>query len=236
MKLSVKDVARLFNISEKTVYRWIQTDSLPYYRVGGQYRFNYSELLEWSSTRGETIHSELFEGAVESGECDVSIAEALNTGGIHYRIEGRNAEEILSSVVSLMKLPESINKELLLQFLIAREKLGSTAIGNGIAIPHVRNPVVVHSEKPQISLFFLENLVDFSALDGEPVGKVFLILSPNIRCHLALLARLMFVLRDEDVLKALKAISSRNDILTAVRRAEAGIVERTPIAQQRGGL
>lgn len=234
MKLSVKDVARLFNISEKTVYRWIQADALPHYRVGGQYRFNYSELLEWSAARGETVRAELFDGAIESDECHISIDEALGTGGIHYRIEGLDKEEILSSVVSLMKLPESVNRDVLLQFLIAREKLGSTAIGNGIAIPHVRNPVVVHSEKPQISLFFLENSVDFGALDGEPVSKIFLILSPNIKCHLALLARLMFVLKDESVLKTLRGISSRNDILAAVRRAEASIAERAPAAQ-RGG-
>lgn len=234
MKLSVKDVARLFNISEKSVYRWIQNDALPHYRVGGQYRFNYSELLEWSSARGESLRAELFEEDREANACQISIGEALGESGIHYRIEGRDKEEILTSVVELMKLPESINRDVLLQFLIAREKLGSTAIGNGIAIPHVRNPVVVHSEKPQISLFFLENPVDFGALDGEPVSKIFLILSPNIRCHLALLARLMFVLRDVGVLAALKAIASRNDILTAIRRAEAAIGERAPAAPQGG--
>jgi len=226
MKLSVKDVSRLFNISDKTVYRWIQADNLPHYRIGGQYRFSYSELLEWAAAHGAKIRADLFDEVAEADDCDVSIATALEAGGINYRIEGSTKEEILSSVVSLMRLPESINKDIFLQFLLAREKLGSTAIGNGIAIPHVRNPVVVHSETPQISLFFLEKPVDFGALDGVPVSTIFLIVSPNIRCHLKLLAQLMFVLRDEKVLEMLSKVASRNEILTAIRNAERPVLER----------
>lgn len=226
MKLSVKDVSRLFNISDKTVYRWIQTDNLPHYRIGGQYRFSYSELLEWAAAHGAKIQADFFDEAIEAEDCNVSIATALEAGGINYRIEGSSKEEILSSAVSLMRLPENINKDIFLQFLLAREKLGSTAIGNGIAVPHVRNPVVMHSETPQISLFFLEKPVDFGALDGVPVTAIFLIVSPNIKCHLKLLAQLMFVLKDEIVLEMLSKVASRNEILTAIRNAESSILER----------
>jgi len=246
MKLSVKDVSRLFNISEKTVYRWIQSDNLPHYRIGGQYRFSYSELLEWAAAHGAKIRADLFDEIAEVDDCNVSIAAALEAGGINYRIEGSTKEEILSSIVSLMRLPESVNKDIFLQFLLAREKLGSTAIGNGIAIPHVRNPVVVHSETPQISLFFLEKPVDFGAIDGVPVSTIFLIVSPNIRCHLKLLAQLMFVLRDTKVLQMLGKVASRNEILTAIRNAERPILEKQqseiegtsgarPASDQQGG-
>lgn len=226
MKLSVKDVSRLFNISEKTVYRWIQSDNLPHYRIGGQYRFSYSELLEWAAAKGTAIRADLFDEAAESDTCETAVSEALEAGGINYRIEGSDKEEILRSVVSLMKLPETINRDVFLQFLLAREKLGTTAIGNGIAIPHVRNPIVAHSETPQISLFFLEHPVDFGALDGIPVSALFLLVSPNIRCHLKMLAQLMYVLRDEAVLAAVQKVASRNEILAAVRLAEQSLRAR----------
>ena len=51
MNLSVKDAARLLNVSDKTIYRWIKQELIPAYRVSGQHRFNQSELLEWATSR-----------------------------------------------------------------------------------------------------------------------------------------------------------------------------------------
>ena len=61
--------------------------------------------------------------------------------------------------VELMPLPEKVDRQFLLQVLVARESLGSTAVGKGIALPHVRNPVVMHIDRPMITLCFLENAV-----------------------------------------------------------------------------
>jgi len=49
MQLTVRDVAKLLAVNEKTVYRWVQQSSLPGYRVNNQYRFNRAELLEWAT-------------------------------------------------------------------------------------------------------------------------------------------------------------------------------------------
>lgn len=231
MKLSVKEVARLFNISEKTVYRWIQTDNLPHYRIGGQYRFSHSELLEWAAIHGTTVQSDLIAEIGEHADSPISIADAIELGGIHYRIEGSSKEDVLRSVVSSVKLPDGVNRDIFLQFILARERLGTTAIGEGIAIPHVRNPVVFHSEQPQVSLFFLEKPVDFGALDGIPVSILFLIISPNIATHLKLLSHLMFVLKNSEVLAVLKGNGTRNEILLAVRNAEASFAQTTRTAE-----
>ena len=69
-----------------------------------------------------------------------------------------------------MKLPDDVDREFLYQVLLAREALGSTGIGDGIAIPHVRNPIVLHLSRPTVTLCFLEQPVDFGALDGQPVS------------------------------------------------------------------
>ena len=52
MDLRVRDVAKLLNVSEQTVYRWVRERSLPAHRVGEQYRFNRVELQEWAATHG----------------------------------------------------------------------------------------------------------------------------------------------------------------------------------------
>jgi len=64
-------------------------------------------------------------------------------------------------------------------------------------VPHVRNPVVLHVTRPQVSLCFLDHPVDFGALDGKPVHTLFAIVSPTVRAHLKLLSRLAYLLKDE---------------------------------------
>ncbi len=100
----------------------------------------------------------------------------------------------------------------------------STAIGEGIAIPHVRNPIVLHLVRPTVTLSFLERPVDFAALDGQPVTTLFTLISPTVRAHLHLLSRLGFVLRDPEVKGAVVRQAPREQIIDAIGRAEASIV------------
>ena len=74
---------------------------------------------------------------------------------------------MLRALVDVMRLPEGIDRELMFDFFVAREALGSTGVGDGIAIPHVlRNPVVLHVPSPVVTLCFLARAVDFAAIDG----------------------------------------------------------------------
>ena len=93
----------------------------------------------------------------------------MEVGGIFYRLAGKDKPAVLRSVVEVLRLPDKVDREFLLQVLLAREALESTAIGDGIAIPHVRNPIVLHVPQPVVTLCFLEAPVDFGALDGQPV-------------------------------------------------------------------
>ena len=107
--------------------------------------------------------------------------------------------------------------------LLAREALGSTGIGDGIAIPHVRNPIVLHVSKPLIALCFLENPIDFGALDGQPVSILFAMISPTVRAHLHLLSRLGFVLQNPTLRQALKQQAGREELMELLARAEAAL-------------
>ena len=127
-----------------------------------------------------------------------------------------------------MKLPEDVDPEFLYQVLLAREALGSTGIGDGIAIPHVRNPIVLHLSRPTVTLCFLEQPVDFGALDGQPVSTLFTLVSPTVRAHLHLLSRLAFALRHPRFKAAVQSQASREEILDALREAEAAVATPPP--------
>ncbi len=221
MQLTVRDVAKLFAVSEKTVYRWLTQQSLPCYRVNGQYRFNRTELLEWAmANRINNVSAELFREPQSENTRLWGLCEAVKAGGIHYRISGSDKTSALQSVVDIIQLPSEVDRKFLLDVLLAREEIASTGIGDGIAIPHVRNPIVLHVPQPMISLCFLEKPVDFKAIDGKPVYCLFTIISPTVRVHLHLLSQLSFVLQDSLLRNAIKNQDTRENIFAHLTRLE----------------
>jgi PTS system nitrogen regulatory IIA component len=218
MQLTVKDAAGLLGVSEKTVYRWVDERKLPGYRLSGQYRFHRAELLEWATSNKVNVSPTIFqETEAESGQ-KPDLSDTLQAGGIYYRLGGTDIRSALQSVVEILRLPDEVNRDFLLQVLLAREALESTAIGEGIAIPHVRNPIVLHVPKPMVVLCFLETPVDFGALDGQRVNALFTLISPTVKAHLYLLSRLMFALRDPELKTLIARQASRDEILAATRR------------------
>jgi PTS system nitrogen regulatory IIA component len=223
MRLTVRDAASLLAVSEKTIYRWIKQGSIPVYRLNDQYRFNRAELLEWATSRRIPVSPEIFHEAEGESASLPRLLEALEAGGIFYRIGGQDKPAVLQAVVETLHLPEEVDRDFLLKILLAREALGPTAIGDGLAVPHPRNPVVLHLAKPMICLCFLDHPVDFGALDGEPVGVLFTILSPTVRAHLHMLARLSFALREPGFRSALATQASRGEILRAAAAVDEAI-------------
>jgi PTS system nitrogen regulatory IIA component len=95
------------------------------------------------------------------------------------------------------------NERTIFEILIQREKLGSTGVGNGIAIPHGKLPKLTKL----FGLFArLDRPIDFESLDGQPVDLVFLLLAPEGAGadHLKALARVARLLRDQDVARKLR--------------------------------
>ena len=222
MQLTVREVAKLFNVSEKTIYRWIKDNSIPAYRVNEQYRFHRAEVLEWATSNKIGVSPEIL--TEEEGPSRMpSLVQALQAGGVVYRLGGTDKESVLRAVVEAMHLPEEVDREFLFRVLAAREALASTGIGDGIAVPHVRNPIVLHVPTPTITLCFLEKPVDFNALDGKPVRCLFTLVSPTVRAHLHLLSRLAFVLRDARFKDAIRRSAMREELLAELQRVETAM-------------
>jgi PTS system nitrogen regulatory IIA component len=218
MRLKVRDAARLLGVSDKTIYRWIAEKKLPAHRVGEQYRFNQGELLEWATSQQIPVSPRLFEEPQDA--MIPSLADALRCGGIHYRVGGTEKSSALCHAVEALPLPREVDRGFLLEVLLARESVGSTAIGDGVAIPHVRNPVTLHVPHPLVALCFLEAAIDFQAIDGAPVHTLFLIVSPTIKAHLKLLSKLAYGLHATAFKAAVAARASREEIFREVSRFE----------------
>ncbi len=230
MRLRVRDAAELLDVSEKTIYRWIAQKALPAHRVNEQYRFNRAELLEWATSERIPMSPKMLEEPEDT--FIPSLAQALRAGGIHYRVSGTDKPSALRSIVEILPLPDGVDREFLLQVLLARESVGSTAIGDGIAIPHVRNPVTLHVVQPIVALSFLENDIDFQAIDGKPVHTLFTIISPTIKAHLNLLSKLAYGLRGSPFTQAVTTRASRDEILSSAALLDEHVAAINAKAQE----
>jgi PTS system nitrogen regulatory IIA component len=120
----------------------------------------------------------------------------------------------------VLRLPPDIDRDFVCAALMARENAGSMGIGGGIAIPHVRNPVILPIRDACAAVGFPRSPIDFGAMDRRPVFAIFALFCPSVRVHLRLLARLAYVLRDRDVRAALERQAGRDEILAVIRAEE----------------
>jgi PTS system nitrogen regulatory IIA component len=223
MQLTVRDVSKFLNVTEATVTRWIKQRGLPAFHVGGQYRFHRAELLEWATANGIKVSVALFDNFKDEDEPLPGLAEALVAGGIVYQVPDTSKELALRALIQVLPVPDGTDRELLLRLFLAREASASTAIGDGIAIPHVRNPIVLQVNRPMITLCFLEKAVEFGAIDGNPVDVLFSLICPTTRTHLQMLSRLSHALYDVSFKEVVKRHGSRDEILREASRVDAAL-------------
>jgi PTS system nitrogen regulatory IIA component len=115
-----------------------------------------------------------------------------------------NKKQVLQELAARAAMLTGQNERAIFDLLIQREKLGTTAIGSGIAIPHLKMPTLTRL----FGLFArLDRPVDFDALDNQPVDLVYLLLAPEAAGadHLQALARIARLLRDQTVVHKLRA-------------------------------
>jgi nitrogen PTS system EIIA component len=232
VKLTVREAARLLSVSESEIYRWIDDGDIPCHVVNHQPLFSRAELLEWATAHRRPLSTELF----DDGAAVHSLATAMERGGVHPHIAADDREGVLRAVVEHLPIPDPGERELVLAVMLAHEKEASTAVGDGIAIPHVRSPVVFAGAPAAIAVCYLEHPVAFDApepggaegadrqgIHGEPVEVVFAMMTPTIRTHLQLLSRLSLALLDPDFKRALADRAPFEDLVAHARRIESAL-------------
>lgn len=207
----MREAARLLNVSESALSRWVSEEKLPAFVINGRYRFNRVDLLEWAGRRGLSAAA-LYEASAE----DFLLDELLE-GNIHYDVPGADVKAVMAAVAERLPLATAAEKALAAQALADREGIGSTGIGEGIALPHARSPLVFPTERPVLALCFLERAVPFGAADGKPVSVVWAFVSPTIRAHLAMLAKISSVLHDARLRELLEKRSPAPAILARLK-------------------
>ncbi|WP_321531972.1 PTS sugar transporter subunit IIA [uncultured Desulfuromonas sp.] len=150
----------------------------------------------------------------------MKIVELLDPASVEADIQSVAKNEVLAEMTDvLLRSAKDLNREDVLSVLLERERLGSTGIGEGVAIPHGKLKKI-----DQLILAFGRSRkgVDFDSMDGKPAHLFFLLLAPeeSISVHLKTLARISKLLKDTDVRDRLLMATSGEEIYEIIRVEE----------------
>lgn len=147
------------------------------------------------------------------------IVDLLSKESISLNTAPKNKSEAIDMLVDLqVKGGKIADKEAYKKGILAREEMSSTAVGDGIAIPHAKSTAV---KAPSLAAMTVPGGVDYEALDDEPSNLLFMIAAPNNGdVHLEVLSRLMTILMDEDFRGKLLAAKNKDEFLTIINDME----------------
>jgi nitrogen PTS system EIIA component len=154
----------------------------------------------------------------------MKIDEILSKDSIIPNLVGTNKEEVLREITDFLQNLKLIkNKETLLNTLMEREKLGSTGIGENVAIPHGKS-----DELSQIIIVFGRSLegVDFESLDQKPVHFVCMVIAPSNSTgqHLKALARISRLFKNQNLRENILKLQDANQIYSLLLEEDSKFI------------
>ncbi len=146
----------------------------------------------------------------------MKLSELTDEDYILPELKAKDKKGVLEELVdALVRRDPSIDKKALVKVLLERERLGSTGIGDGVAIPHGKFPGITH---PIISFGRSRKGLDFESMDGEPVFLFFLLVAPenSASIHLKALAKIAKILKNSAFRKILMEAPGKKELYRTI--------------------
>ena len=147
---------------------------------------------------------------------DIKLPDLLKERYIALDLKEKEKTKLIAELVDIViKSGRIKNREALSKAILERERLGSTAIGNGVAIPHAK---IKGIKKPLLILGRSVGGVNFDSLDGEKTYLFFMLISPQeeVGPHLKILAKVSHLVKDKFVVERLKKIKDKHEIFEII--------------------
>jgi PTS system nitrogen regulatory IIA component len=203
--LTIEEVAKYLRVSERTVYDWAQKGEIPAGKIGTAWRFKKAEIEQW-------VNDRLSVNRLTPQTSAIPIDTILSPSRILFLDYSTKRDVLLALADNLADAPQVKNRQELAVEILKREELMSTAIGRGIAIPHIRLSSVTDLV---VSVgISTADIIDFQPLDDEPVRLVFMIAAAYNQ-HAYYLQTLSFFsarLKNQELRRALLAAGSSQEV------------------------
>ncbi len=234
--MSLEDFAKHVGMTVREVCRLADRNRLPGHKVAGQWRFNQARVTEWLQQEMHTLDKArliALERAMSGPTSDTAdnagmvVTDLMGLEGIDINLPAKTKASVLRELVKLADRTGLLHDDKgLLEAIRQRESLCSTALPNGTAIPHPRQPMPYVSAEPLICVGRLSSGVGFGAPNGGLTRLLFLICCHTDRHHLHVLARLMRIL-DNETVDLLFQVDGPEELLAVLIAKEEKVVTAT---------
>ncbi|MEZ6055806.1 MAG: PTS sugar transporter subunit IIA [Planctomycetaceae bacterium] len=227
--LSLQELAEYLGRDQRELQKLADRGRIPCRRVGGEWQFHSSEIAHWlESEMRHYSDGELaaVEQSQQSTELDhaLPVCSLISPETIAVPLEARTRRSVLESLVEVAGRTWKIwEPSAVLQAVLAREELMSTAFDNGVAIPHPRQPLPDAIGEPVIAFGRTPNGIPFGAADNSLSDLFFLVVCKDSRTHLHVLARLGRLLQTPGFLDALRTAPDSQSAYSVIAAADKTI-------------
>jgi PTS system nitrogen regulatory IIA component len=216
--LDRRQAARYLGISEEMLGRWVRQGLLPGAGPDGN-SFDPQVLMHWAEKRGIKPHPE---PPQHPHPVSNPLVDAIRRGAVVPTSGLSNTSDaITAGVEALPGLKDEVRAELLEQAL-ERERMATTGMGHGIAMPHPRKPPGHLIDQSAVAVVYCNPPLDWAAVDREAVHTAFLLVSPNSSVHVKILSRLAQAVRSPGFLPFLMTRPEREELLEYVLNTGEG--------------
>ena len=220
MILTLKELAEHLKLNDRTVLRMLKNGQIEGAKVGGQWRFNGSQIDKLFFQQPVSEDDVPLEELTHS-RFEIPISRLIDDKRVFLDMKATNVDEAIDELTDpalFNTLVLDIND--LREKCRAREKLLSTGIGNGIAVPHPRDPITALRAPGCVVIGRSKNGVEYNAADDKPVHYFFLICSQTIELHLHLIGKIANLVRDAAFMKVMKSAKAPKDVITGIMTHE----------------
>ncbi|MBN2121338.1 MAG: PTS sugar transporter subunit IIA [Candidatus Omnitrophica bacterium] len=219
--LTTQELSKYLKLNEKTVIKMAQSGELPGFKVGNQWRFYLSTIDEY--LQDKIVRSSKYDltSVLQTKEDILPLSRLVSKDCVNLYIDSDSKDKVLYQLAETAhKAGIATSQENLLIHLKQREQMLSTGVGNGIAIPHPRNPSDSLFTKAAVIIARTRKGINFDSFDGRNVFLFFMPCSPDVVIHLKLLSKIAKLLEKKDIFKDFMNAETAEDIIKILLESE----------------
>ena len=212
--MTTRELAEYIKLNEKTVLKMAQQGDLPGVKVGNQWRFHVDAIDQYIQTGINQLPDDDLDLIIKTTDHIIPLSKLTSSALIDLDLKANSKEELLVELTHIAKQAGvTVESDLLLEKLKESENKLSTAIGQGMAIPHASYPSQKLFQKPNIIIARSEKGIDFDAPDGEKVHLFFMTCAPSEFVHIRLLAKISKMLHIPNVIERFINVQSKDEVI-----------------------
>ncbi|MCR4952650.1 MAG: PTS sugar transporter subunit IIA [Treponema sp.] len=209
--LTIEEVAKYLRVSDRTVYDWAQKGEIPAGKIGTVWRFKKSEIEHW-------VNERLSSDKNKSGEDEIQIRNILSPDRVVFINQRTKHDALIQLSEVLASAPQIKNKTELTEQILKREELMSTAIGRGIAIPHVR--LLSVTDLVMAIGVCKKPIEDFEPIDDQPVRLLFMIAAAYNQhtYYLKTISNFTALFKNEELIQSILEAKTEDEIYSILTK------------------